>query len=78
MSWEKEVEELKRREALARKMGGEERIQRQHDNGRLTVRERIDQLVDEDSLFMKLAPLPGKRNTTRTAFLKGLPLRISC
>ena len=46
MSWEKEVEELQRREALAKAMGGEERIQRQHDNGRLTVRERIDALVD--------------------------------
>ena len=37
------------REELARRMGGEERIQRQHDNGRLTVRERIDALVNPGS-----------------------------
>ena len=48
MSWQNEVDELRKREALAKKMGGEERIQRQHDNGRLTVRERIDApAVDE-------------------------------
>ena len=37
----KEVDEIRRREALAKEMGGEERIRRQHGNGRLTVRERI-------------------------------------
>lgn len=59
MSWLEEVEELKRREELARKMGGEERIQRQHDNGRLTVRERIDALADDDS-FHEIGALAGK------------------
>jgi len=59
MSWEKEVEELQRREALAKAMGGEERIQRQHDNGRLTVRERIDALVDANS-FHEIGALAGK------------------
>ena len=49
MSWQKEVDELRNREALAKKMGGEERIQRQHDNGRLTVRERIEALADTDT-----------------------------
>src|SRR5919108_120709 len=41
MSWEPELEELRRREELARRMGGEERVARQHESGRLTVRERI-------------------------------------
>ena len=59
MSWEKELEELRRRETLAKQMGGEERIQRQHDNGRLTVRERIDALVDADS-FHEIGTLAGK------------------
>ena len=49
MSWQKEIDELRKREAIARKMGGKERVQRQHDNNRLTVRERIDALVDEGS-----------------------------
>ena len=49
MSWQKEIDELRRREALAHKMGGEERVQRQHDNGRMTVRERVAALADADS-----------------------------
>ena len=59
MSWQDEIDELKRREALAREMGGEERIRRQHDNGRLTVRERIDALVDPGS-FHEIGALAGK------------------
>ena len=59
MSWQDEVDELKKREALARKMGGEERIERQHNNGRLTVRERIDALVDPNS-FHEIGALAGK------------------
>jgi propionyl-CoA carboxylase beta chain len=49
MTWEPELEELARRKALAEQLGGEERVQRQHSTGRLTVRERIDRLVDEGS-----------------------------
>ncbi|MCH1598810.1 MAG: hypothetical protein L7S70_00285, partial [Pseudomonadales bacterium] len=59
MSWQKEVDELRNREALAKKMGGEERIQRQHDNGRLTVRERIEALADTDT-FHEIGALAGK------------------
>lgn len=42
-------------------MGGEERIQRQRDNGRLTVRERIAALVDAGS-FHEIGALAGKAN----------------
>ena len=49
MTWQGEVDELRRREELAQKMGGEERVKRQHDTGRLTVRERIGKLLDPDS-----------------------------
>ena len=59
MSWQDEVDELRRREKLAAAMGGEERIQRQHDNGRLTVRERIDTLADANS-FHEIGALAGK------------------
>lgn len=59
MSWQKEVDDLRNREALAKKMGGEERIQRQHDNGRLTVRERIEALADTDT-FHEIGALAGK------------------
>ncbi len=46
MSWKAELEELKKRKALARKMGGAEKVKRHRDAGKLTVRERIDKLLD--------------------------------
>jgi acetyl-CoA carboxylase carboxyltransferase component len=49
VSWEPEIDELRRREALARELGGTDRVERQHASGRLTVRERIDRLLDEGS-----------------------------
>jgi acetyl-CoA carboxylase carboxyltransferase component len=59
MSWEPELEELRRREELARRMGGEERVQRQHASGRLTVRERIERLFDPGS-FHETGALAGR------------------
>ncbi|TDL34656.1 acyl-CoA carboxylase subunit beta [Jeotgalibacillus sp. S-D1] len=41
--------------------GGDERIARQHDKGKLTARERIDLLVDEGS-FMELNPFIEHRS----------------
>ena len=49
MSWEAEVEELRRREALAEQMGGEERVANQKRQGKMTVRERVDALLDPGS-----------------------------
>ncbi len=46
-SWEPELAELRRRQALARRMGGDERVARQHASGRGTVRERIAALLDD-------------------------------
>src|SRR5215469_16813896 len=45
MSWQPEIDALREREALARRMGGADKVKRQHDAGKLTVRERIDQLL---------------------------------
>src|SRR5215203_62534 len=59
MSWEPELEELHRREDLARRMGGEERVARQHASGRLTVRERIERLFDPGS-FHETGALAGR------------------
>ncbi|MEZ5920355.1 MAG: carboxyl transferase domain-containing protein [Parvularculaceae bacterium] len=59
MSWEKEVEELKRRRALAEKMGGAEKLARQKARGKLNARERIDALVDENS-FREIGKIAGK------------------
>ena len=46
MSWEEEVQELRRRQRLAKRQGGKEGIAKQHARGRLTIRERIDALLD--------------------------------
>lgn len=56
MTWQPEVDELERRRAMAAQMGGPEGVARQHANGKLTVRERIDALADPGSFrqFMGL------------------------
>lgn len=59
MTWKPEIEELRRREELARRMGGPEKIERQHSNDRLTVRERIDELLDEGT-FDEIGAIAGK------------------
>ncbi len=59
MTWEPELEELRRREELARQMGGEERVARQHASGRLTVRQRIERLVDAGT-FHETGALAGR------------------
>jgi acetyl-CoA carboxylase carboxyltransferase component len=59
MSWQPELEELRYRESLARQMGGADKVKRQHDGGRLTVRERIDHLLDASS-FHELGAIAGK------------------
>ncbi|HKC88660.1 MAG TPA: carboxyl transferase domain-containing protein, partial [Blastocatellia bacterium] len=59
MSWQPEVDEIIRRVELAKQMGGEANVARQHANGRLTVRERIDRLLDPGS-FHETGALAGK------------------
>ena len=49
MSWADEVEELRRRRELAKLQGGDDGVAKQHARGRLTIRERIDKLLDPGS-----------------------------
>ena len=58
MSWQKEVEELKRRRALTEGMGGPEKLKRQRDAGRLNARERIAAVADPGS-FHEIGGLAG-------------------
>ena len=58
MSWKPELEELEKRQAFAREMGGADKVKRQHDGGRLTVRERIDGLLDDGS-FHEVGSISG-------------------
>ncbi|MBI2890355.1 MAG: acyl-CoA carboxylase subunit beta [Nitrospirae bacterium] len=49
MAIERHIADLERREKEAELLGGPERIQKQHDAGKLTARERALRLVDEGS-----------------------------
>ena len=51
MAFEKELEELKRRKEKALQMGGPEKVKRQHEEKKLTARERIDRLLDPGTFF---------------------------
>ena len=58
MSWQQEIDELGRRHALKEAMGGPSGIERQHRQGKLTVRERIALLADPGS-FDEMGKLQG-------------------
>lgn len=59
MSWKKEVDEIEARRESARAMGGPEAVEKQHARGRLTIRERLDALVDDGSLEEQ-GPIAGE------------------
>ena len=58
MSWQPEVDELRRREKLAYQMGGKENVERHRSNGKLPVRERIQSLLDKDT-FHEIGAIAG-------------------
>ncbi len=58
MTWQPELDELRRREALAEELGGPDKIERQHHFGKLTVRERVEQIADDGS-FWELGKTAG-------------------
>lgn len=53
------LETWRERAAVIEKGGGERRIKRQHDRGKLTVRERIAHLLDDPDDFMELGKFAG-------------------
>ena len=59
MSWQPDIDELHRRAAIAREMGGPDSVAFHHGRGKLTVRERIDRFVDAGS-FAEI-PLRARR-----------------
>jgi acetyl-CoA carboxylase carboxyltransferase component len=59
MSWQSEIDELRFREKMAHKMGGEERVAKHRAQGKLTVRERIERLLDPGT-FHETGALAGK------------------
>lgn len=58
MSWEDSIGELEQRRKLAQEMGGAERVAKHKSLGKLTVRERIDGLLDGGS-FHEIGSITG-------------------
>ncbi|MCY3859909.1 MAG: hypothetical protein OXG25_13475 [Gammaproteobacteria bacterium] len=58
MVWQPEVDELERRKAFSEEMGGEAGIAEQRRRGKLTVRERI-RLIADDNEFKEIGQLAG-------------------
>src|SRR4029078_6347417 len=71
MSWERELEELRQRQALAQQMGGEEKVARQRAAGRLTVRERLATLLDAGT-FHELGSVTGVATHDESGAITGL------
>lgn len=59
MSWKSSLQELERRRAMAMEMGGADKVAKQKSRGKLTARERLSLLLDEDS-FREIGMLAGK------------------
>ncbi len=63
MTIDERIEELREKRAEARQGGGQDRIDAQHDRGKLTARERIEYFLDDDT-FNELDQLRTHRATT--------------
>lgn len=59
MSWKPEVDGIEERRRRAAELGGSEAVARQHELGRLTIRERIASLADAGS-FREHGPIAGE------------------
>jgi len=70
VSWKDEIEQLRKRQALAKAMGGPEKLERQRRAGRLNVRQRIDALLDPDS-FTEIGSITGSAQTAPDGALTG-------
>ena len=58
LGWQSELDQLRQREHFAKEMGGTEKVDRQHREGKLTIRERVGRLVDPGS-FNEIGSLTG-------------------
>jgi acetyl-CoA carboxylase carboxyltransferase component len=59
-AWKPLLEDLERRRAEARAMGGEEKLARQRSGGRMDARQRLEALLDPES-FRELGTLVGSK-----------------
>ena len=71
MTWKAETDEIARRRKLALNQGGTEAIAKQHSQNRLTIRERIEKLIDPGSLE-EVGPAAGTPHYDDNGVLTGL------
>ncbi len=71
MGWEKELEELRQREALAEQLGGPEKVSRQHSRGKMDARARLAALCDDGS-FREIGKIAGKGSYDEDGNLTGV------
>ncbi len=68
MAFDKELTELQQRKERALQMGGPKKIKIQHDQGKLTARERIARLLDPGTFFevgmLNHSDMPGMEDKT--------------
>src|ERR1700716_1146955 len=87
MSMRKKVDALRRRRAEAKKMGGEARLQRQKERGKLDARARLDLLLDPAS-FQEIgllgthlgkldSPTPADAVVCGTGSIEGRPVCVA-
>jgi acetyl-CoA carboxylase carboxyltransferase component len=70
VSWKREVDEIARRKKLAAEMGGAESVARHRAAGKLTVRERVERLLDSAS-FAEIGALTGSARYDEAGNLTG-------
>src|SRR5689334_6029851 len=59
MTWRPEIEEIHRRRRMSEACGGPDAVAKHHAAGKLTVRERIEGLLDKAS-FREVGKLAGR------------------
>ena len=68
MAFEKILEQLTQKKDTAVQMGGTAKVEKQHNSGKFTARERIEMLLDTDSFFefglLATSDMPGMEEKT--------------
>ena len=68
--WDEVLEDLQQRRDTSRSMGGEERLRKHHDAGKLDARARVQHLLDPGS-FQELGTLVGGEEAPADAIVMG-------
>lgn len=78
--WQSELEELQTRRSFVLRMGGEEGVARQHSQGKLTVRERLERFADPGSLreFMGLMGIAAYDDGSLASFTPRASVEAFC